>query len=230
MFRNWVILSGLAIAVAGCGAPRPSEKINAYLPQNVPVVDAKPEVREKADVVLLAQCRRVREYSTELDGKWVNSWYATTWKVIRIERGKWPQDTLIFYFRDRWPAPGSGILLDRAPPRYYVGAIRAFNVDSRGSPTIVADEARSRIPPHGSVARPIYNSSDPAAVDLFERIENAVRAFVWKEIGVIGAVYVTEQYGTQYVAELRTNSRSAAVVVDGDSLAVRWADPGDTTR
>jgi hypothetical protein len=229
MFRWILAWVGLVIAAAGCG-PQVARKVNVYLPRNLPVSGAGLEASRKADTLVLAKCVRSEEYATTTAGDSVNSWYTTTWKVLQVERGRWPEETISFVFRDRWQLSKSGTALRTSAVPYYVGAIRAFYIDTRGRHTIVADEARSRIPPHGSVTRAEYDIDNPELRQLYERIANAARAFVQHEWGVTGPARVTEQYGRSFVVEIETPSDSAAVVVNGETMAVRWADPNDAER
>jgi hypothetical protein len=221
----------LMIAGAGCGAPAAPHRVNAYLPKCLPVVGIGLEAAEKADTLVLAQCAHSEEYATILEGKWVNSWYVTQWKVLRVERGEWVQPTVTFVFLDRWLAPKLGApALNKTPVPYYVGAVRAFCIETKGKAIIVADQSRSRIPPYGPVTRPTYDMSNPEVPEMYNKITNAAKAFVWNQRHVMGPVNVTEQYGRLYVAEMDTGSQSIAVVVDADNVSVQWADPSDVTK
>lgn len=231
MLRSTVVLAGLIVMTAGCWTPAPPHRVNAYLPDNVPVAAISLDNAKEADVLVLAQCARSEEYATLLEGKWVNSWYVTQWKVIRVERGKWPQQSITFAFLDKWLAPQMGVAaVNKAPVPYYVGAVRAFCIKSGGRPTIVASQSRSRIPPYGPVTRPLYDANNPEAPAFYERIYSAAKAFIWNERHKMGPVHVTEQYGRLYVVEVDLDSQSIAVVVDADSLTVQWADPEDIPK
>lgn len=250
MLRSVFVWAELAIAAAGCGAPEPPQNVNAYLPKNVPVIGAGIEVCDKADTLVLAQCTQSKEYATIVEGNWVNSWCVTAWKVLQVERGKWPQETISFIFCDKWPTPQPGIMVRKAPIPYYTGAIQAFCIDTAdakttivatrpnpGGPTyvlsadrkcmIVATQPRSRIPPHGPIQWPTYDVRDPNSRDLFGRIVDAAKVFVHQQRGATGTANVSEQYGDLYVVEIKTDDNSWAVVVNADGLAVKWADPAD---
>jgi hypothetical protein len=230
MWKSVIVLPILAMMALGCGAPQPPQKVNAYLPANVPLVGAGTEACATADAIVLGKCAQCREYATIVQGDWVNSWYVAQWRVLRVEQGQWPDRTISFVFVDKWPAPDSGIMVKKAPMPYHVGAVRAFCLDMKGQPTIVADQSRSRIPPYAPVTRPTYNVSDPQIVTFYERIANTAKAFVRRERSVTGPADVTEQYGRLYVVEIETVSDSLAVVVDGDTWAVQWADPADAMK
>jgi hypothetical protein len=231
MLRSAFVLAGLVLIVAGCGAPQPPEKVNAFLPKNMPPVAAGSQIGDKADALVLARCTKSHEYATTVDGDWVNSWCLTTWGVLRVERGKWPPEMLSFVFCDRWRVPKTGMTWRKPPIPYYVGAVRAFFIDTAGGkPTIVADEARSRILPYGTVTRPSYSGREPEAGEFFNRIVDMARAFVMQERGVHGMASVTEQNGRWYVVEIETGNESIAVVVDAESWIVKWADPADEPK
>jgi hypothetical protein len=218
------------IVAAGCGAPMPPQKVNAYLPGNAPVVQAAAGAADKADTLVLAKCVQSREYATTTAGDWVDSWYVTTWKVLRVERGKWPEEAVSFKFLDRWPLPKRGVPSIKPPMAYHVGAMRAFYIDTRREPTIVADEARSQIPPHGSVTRPKYDIGSPESEALYERISDAARAFTQKERRVTGPANVVEQYGHWFVVEVETLDDSFAVVVNDETMAVTWAESAEVPK
>ena len=205
-------------------APEPPQKVNAFLPENKPVVQAAREAAGKADTLVVAKCVQCREYETTTAGPWVESWYVSTWKVLRVERGKWPEESVSFRFLDRWPMPKRGVPSVKPTMPYRVGAMRAFHIDTRKGATIVADEARSQIPPHGRVTRPAYDAGNPESELLYGRISDAARAFTQKERRVTGPAHVVEQYGHLFVVEIETLNDSFAVVVDDRTLAVVWAD------
>ncbi len=230
MSRYILAWAGLMIAAAGCGAPVPPEKVNAYLPGNVPVVRAAAEAAKKADVLVVAKCVRCREYATTTAGDWVNSWYVATWKVIRVERGSWPTGVVSFKFLDRWPLPKRGVPSIKPSMPYHVGAIRAFYLDTKYGPALVADEARSHIPPHGPVTRPVYDVGSPESQALYERISRAARAFTQKERRVTGPAHVVEQYGHLFVVEIETLDDSFAVVVNDETNVVTWAESADAPK
>jgi hypothetical protein len=237
---------------AGCGTPAPAQKVNAHLPKDVPVLDADPQACNKADTLVLAQCAQRLEYADIIKGDRVDIWYVTQWKVLDVGRGKWPYETVSFVFREERRMQKSGVLLEGSPIPYYVGAIMAFCIDTAGgkttiaathpdaggptyvlsydNSTIIASQPRSRIPPHNPSQRPIYDMRDPNSNDLYGRITDAARVFVRQQVGATGAVNVSEEYGVLYVVEIKTEKDSWAVVVDRDSLAVKWADPTDAQK
>ncbi len=230
MFRWGLVWTGLIVVAAGCGPLQPPHAVNAHLLGNVPVERTGLEPSGNADTVLLAKCTESQEYATTTSGDWVNSWYVTTWSVLRVERGKWPEDTLSFIFCDRWRPAKLGILSNKAATPYYAGAVRAFYLDTRRKPTIVADQVRSRIPPHGNVTRAEYDVTNSELRLLHERVGAAARDFVQNARGVTGPSTVSEQYGRSFVVEVEAGKDSLAVVVNGETLAVRWADPNDAAQ
>jgi hypothetical protein len=224
------VAGALMIAVAGCGSPAAPQKVNACLPDDRPVVQAVPGAGQKADTIVLAKCIRSNEYETTTSGDWVNSWCVTTWKVLKVEQGTWPESTLSFKFVDRWQMPKKGVPSMKPTPPYHVGAMRAFHIDTRRWPTIVADESRSQIPPHGPVSRPAYAVGSPESEVLYERISDAARKFTWTVRGVNGPAHVTEQYGHLFVVEVETLDDSFAVAVNDETMEASWAEAADLPK
>ncbi len=210
-----------AFIVAGCATPVSSQKASALLPKNAAISGENPDRCLSAETLVVAQCTRVEEYDSTVKGDWVQHWYVTEWRAIRIERGEWPAETLSFVFHDRSPASGSGIVLREAPPAYYRGAVMGFCIKASGSkPVIVAQQARSRVPSYGTLRRPKYDARDPESTQVFQSVIEAARRFVQRAVGGGGALAVTEEYDRFFVVEVRTADDSVALRVEKGSYRV----------
>ncbi len=210
-----------AVTIAGCAAPAPARNVNAYLPKNAAVYGEDRDTWRTADTLVVAQCTQVEEYATTVKGNWVQHWYVTYWQVIRVERGAWPEETVSFVFHDSWPTAESGIALKAAPRVYYKGAVVGFCIDtSEAKPVIVAQQARSRVPMHGTLQRPKYDIRDPESTRLFQRVVEAARLFLQQANAGGGALTVTEEYDTFFVVETRAADDSVALKVEKGSYRV----------
>jgi len=218
----------MGLAVTGCGAPAPPQRVNAVLPKNVPVYEP-PGVCDRADTVVLAQCTQRQEYARTVWGNWARHWYVTSWRVVLVERGQWPHTSVDFIAYDGRPTPGSGIILrmPRMPfPVYYRGALLAFCIDtSQPRPTIVAQEERSRVPPYGRLQLPPREFYDPVEGSIRNAVMAAVRQFVGRDQDKIRPLRVIEEYGNFYVVEVGSALEPEVVTVEKGSYRVQPVEP-----
>lgn len=220
-----------ALIVAGCAAPGPPQKVSATLPGNAARATEDPNACAAADTLVAAQCIEVEEYHSTVLRDRVRRWYLTEWRVIRVERGYWPEKTIRFAFHDSSPVSESGIVFTITPPVYYPGAIMAFCVDTnRATPTIVAQQPRSRVPSYGTLSRPRYDARDPETAEVFQRVLDTARAYAQRTLGPGGTLTVTEEYDTFFVVEVRYDDDSVALRVEKGSYRVTQVpdayDPG----
>lgn len=202
-----------ASVVAGCATSAPPQRVSAILPKDTAIYGESPDVCGKADALVVAQCRKIEEYSSTVQGNWVQHWYLTEWRVIRVERGEWPAETVSFVFRESSVSPQSSIVLRRPTPVYYKGAVLGFCIDtSKSKPVIVAQQARSRLPSYGSLRRPHYDAGDPNSVQVIQHVTEAARQFLQAPFGGV-SLAVTEEYDAFFVVEVRTAEDSVALIV-----------------
>ncbi len=222
MGRRWVVvMTGVVVTLvaAGCATPGPPREVSAVLPKHTPLSGEDLDACRTADTLVVVQCRLAEQYDSTVQSGWVRNWYLSEWQVIRVERGRWPDETISFVFRDSWPTSESGFVLRTAPPVYYEGAVMAFCIDtSRSKPTIVAQQTRSRAPSYGSLKRPRYDPRDPESVRTIERVLEAARRFLGQQGG--GSLMVTEEYDDFFVVELKRPEGSLALRVEKDSYRV----------
>lgn len=227
MIATFIVSVCVGLGVAGCGAPAPPQRVNAVLPDNLPAYRGSQEDCDKADAVVLAQCTQRQEYAKRVSGNWERHWYVSTWQVVRVERGRWPDGSVDFIFYERWPTPESGIVLDlrAGPPVYYRGALMAFCIDtSRRRPTVVAQEERSRIPPHAKLRQPPRDFRREEN-DVHRQIIAAVDRFFENDPRKLGMRQVVEEYDGFYVVEISNAVESEVVTVEKGSYKVRPVEP-----
>ncbi len=199
--------------------PQPPEQVNCAVPEGM-VAPLQPA--RGGDTVVVASFRQASKYSTTRRGDWDYSWFLVVYEVIRIERGSWIEDELVFATFDRHPTPGSNIMIRRGPWPFRKGTVYAFALDStQACARIVGTEERSRIAPHGPLIRP-----NLAEVTLL-KVVGAARQFLKKQeqFGGGGAC-ILEEAGGGYVVEIRAESGSGVgtwlLVVDKETLAVEF--------
>ncbi len=219
LVRSAAVGTCLAIAVAGCATPVPPQGVSALLPKHAALYAEDWSACDEADALVVSQCTQVEEYDSIIKGNWVEHWYRTEWRVIRVERGEWPEETISFVFRDRGSPSQSGFYLGKAPQVYYRGAVVGFCLDtSKSTPVIVTQQARSRLPSHGSLRCPRYDAREPGREQMFQNVIEAARRFVQLPFG--GSLAVTEEYDTFFVVEVTTPDDSAALKVEKNSYRV----------
>jgi hypothetical protein len=216
----------LGLAAAGCGAPAPPQQVNAVLPGNHPIYGEPRGDCAETNAVVLAQCTQRQEYAKTVRGHWERHWYVTSWRVVRVERGPWPDTSVDFIAYDSWPTPESGILLKAPVAEYYRGALLAFCIDtSQPRPTIVAQEKRSPIPPHGKLHSPPRDFYDRDEGSIYKPVMAAVRQFLVDNRRKLGGYRVLEAYDDRYVVEVLNAEGSEVVTVEKDSYRVRPVEP-----
>ncbi len=221
-----MVLVLVSLGAVGCGPPVPPQRVNAVLPKNRRLPGESQDDCDSADAVVLAQCTQRQEYATTVRGNWERHWYVTRWQVVRVERGQWPHASIAFISYYSWPTPESGILLTASYPAYYKGALMAFCIDtSQHRPTIVAQEERSRIPPHGKPRRPPRVFYDLDKNSIYNDVMAAARRFIGKDRGRIMPRRVVEEYDDFYVVDIGNALESAVVTVDKGSYRVQPVEP-----
>jgi hypothetical protein len=226
---TFIVSACVGLGVIGCGPPAPPGQVNAVLSRDLPIYREEPEVCDKADTVVLAQCVQRQEYAKTVRGDWERHWYLTSWRVVGVERGRWPDASVDFIFYESWPTPESGIVLDlrAGPPVYHRGALTAFCVDtSQRKPVVVAQEERSHIPPHGRPRRPardFYIRRQESRI--YQQIIAAVDQFFENNHHRWGMREVVEEYDGFYVVEVSNALGSEAVTVEKGSYQVRPVEP-----
>ena len=227
--RLGAALAAVLLCSSGCAVTSRHREVNVRLLDDVPIYGTRTDSCVDANVVLVARCKQVEEYTTTTRGKAASRWFFTTWNVLRVEQGLWPPKTLSFVFHEVRPHREATALVDTTPMLYYPGAILAFCVETRKAiPIIVGQQSRSQVPPYGIIHRPIYDWQNPDNNVRFTAAADAAKQFVEKERHLVGTATVTEEYDTFYVVEVHTSEGALSVVVAKDSLNVRWADPNDS--
>jgi hypothetical protein len=225
MVVTFIVSVCLGVGVAGCGPPAPPQRVNAILPKNLPAYRGSQEDCDKADAVMLAQCTLRQEYAKRVQGNWEQHWYATSWRVVRVERGQWPDVSVDFISYESWPTPESGIILEALLAVYYRGALLAFCIDtSQDKPTIVAQEQRSRIPPHGKLRLPPRDFYDPGKV-IWRDVMAAAMEFARSTGGKMLPRRVIEEYDDFYVVELGNAFEWEVVTVKKGTYEVQPVEP-----
>jgi hypothetical protein len=228
--------------LAGCSEPR-SMSPGSWNGEPPPLPADAPEVNcvvwghgheyrgpfapfEEAEAVAVARCTEVRQYATVRRGLWEFVWYLVACDVIRVERGAWPHDRLVFCCYDAWPTPESGIMLGKGPFPFAEGRVVALALETQADPPrVVGQERRSRLAPHGE---PRYmDTATEEGRRLHERVWAVVQDFAeqkgWpKAIGgsdfeVTDGAYVAEVVFRQTEGQYERR----AVAVDKETLAVR---------
>lgn len=211
--------------LAGCGPPRPPQPVNARLPSHSTPLSTQPAVAE-ADTCILVQCKQIKEYAETIKADWITHWYLTEWEVIKVIQGKWENPNLIFILTDKWPTPESGIMLGKMPLQYREDSVFQFWLDtSKKVPVIVAQEERSRIPPHGPIERPSFNLKDPESKKEYERVTDAAARFIMDKQGKVGGLRIAEEVENFFIVENLSSPHALAVMVDKDTYEVRWVRP-----
>lgn len=153
MRKQGILISAgfLMVAVLGCGGIVHPET-NVVLPGTRP----QPEVETApGDTVVVAMYEGTVEYAVEKtnDVNWRRHWNLSKYKVLRVERGHWPDETVHFVFDYHWPTIESGIMLRVAPddrfPHGRRGTVWALNLDTCSQPAkLVGFSQRSVAPPY----------------------------------------------------------------------------------
>jgi hypothetical protein len=228
MFNSRIkgILAIIIVSVlAGCGPPRPPQPVNARLPGHSPPLSTQPAAT-KADTCILAQCKQQKEYAETVKGDWITYWYLSEWEVIRVIQGKWESPNLLFILTDKWPTPESGIMLSKMPLPYWEDRAFQFWLDtSKKVPVIVAQQERSRIPPHGPIKRPSFNLKDPESKKRYERVTDAAARFIMDKQGKVAGLHVAEELDNFFIVENLSRPQTLAVMVDKDTYEVRCVHP-----
>lgn len=221
-----IVSACVGLGAGGCGPPAPPQRVNAVLPKNLPIYREEPEACDKADAVVLTQCTQRQEYAKRVRGNWERHWYVTSWRVVRVERGQWPDASVDFISYESWPTLESGIVLEALPPVYYPGALLAFCIDtSQRRPIIVAQEERSRIPPHGKLRQPPRGFYDRGKSGTYDAVVAAATQFARSSEGKMLPRGVVEEYDDFYVVELGNALESQVVTVQKGSYHVQAVEP-----
>lgn len=144
-----LILSG---SLSGCGRqwatnrqlarPRPPTLVNAALPGDN--VFFRQDAYQVADTVVVARIEASQEYARKVQGDWEWHWSVITAKVLRIEKGTWPEGDLRFIVAQIWPTRESGIMLKMAPFPFRTGLVYVFGLDTSVKPArVLRYDARS---------------------------------------------------------------------------------------
>jgi len=158
---RYILLIVILLVAGGCCLPRPPQVVNVQLPDNVPIYAYHQERAGRANAGVLAYCEDVKEYAKTVQGNWEKHWNQIVFEVIKVTYGEWGDTNLIFVCYDSWPTPESGIVLGKALFPYRQGMVFHFWIDtSKKPPLIVAQQERSRIPPHGMISRPSWEFKD----------------------------------------------------------------------
>lgn len=204
----------------GCSStPAPPQEVNAKLEDLSPYIITKPD-KTTADTLVVAQCKKINEYAvTKQNKNWRYHWYYTEWDVINVEKGKWPEPQIKFVFRDSWPTPESGIIIDKQEHPYQKGRIFFFEFDmSRKEPLIIAQEQRSYIPPHNPIVIPHITDSNK-----LDTIFEVSREFLL-EHNIKGSYSsFSEETEEYYVFEVRyEDANNKIILIDKESLTPEW--------
>jgi len=232
------ILFFAAVFLAGCGesnswSPGAWKGDPPPLPADASKVNCVPagygipsELFEEAGTVVVARCTEVRQYATVRRGNWDFTWVLVACDVIGVERGTWPHPRVVFRCYDTWPTPESGIMVKKAPFPFAEGRVVALALKPEADPPqVVAEEWRSRLPPHGKPR--IMESQGEAAERVHERMWSAIGDFAQREgrPRVSGGSHF-EVTDDAYVAEVVFRKPDGqyerrAVAVDKETFAVR---------
>jgi hypothetical protein len=138
------MILGSSLLLAGCGNPIPPERPNVRLADDSAYL---PQAKGPGDVVLVAQITASKEYGQQRMhwGNWITHWYLVKAKVLSVRQGQWTGGDLVFTAADAWPTSQSGIMVDKAPWPYKIGAIFAISLDTSEHPPVITDQ--EELPP-----------------------------------------------------------------------------------
>lgn len=134
----WLMACGPNITTTPPGPPAQLSP-----PAGAPAVNARfadPGNTLPVDTVVKATCAESREFGKVQQGNWITVWYLVQCDVTAVEQGHWPGGRLVFVAQDAWPTPESGIMLDKGPWPYRVGATLRVFLNTRGENQIIKVE------------------------------------------------------------------------------------------
>lgn len=202
----------------------PGHRLPAYIPYCTGFDSRR---FKEAEAVVIARCVEVRQYATVRRGNWDFLWYLVACDVIRVERGRWPHDRVVFCYYGTRPTPESGIrmLFKTALCPYVEGRVVALALEPEAEPPrVLGQERRSRLPPHG---RPTYmDAQGESGERLHHRLWRAVRDFAeqegWPKVTGASHFEVTDEAYLVEVILRRPDGESVrrAVAVDKETFSV----------
>ena len=205
-------------------APEPPEAVNCVLEEHC----LYPERAAGGDVLAVARFKRAKEYARARRGQWDYSWRLVAYDIIKVERGTWAENQLIFVSYDRHPAPGSGLLVSMVRWPFYKSTVYAFALDTSKSPArVVGIERRSRLAPHGPAVR---RSVDEKTL---RRVTDAAWKFLGERVQVGGGGSgIAEETDDLYVVEINAEHLGASdtwvLAVDKKTLAGKFVPEIET--
>ncbi len=204
---TWVLCLTAGCELTGSGAPKPPGPVTAELPEHSPFfrMDDRP-----CDVSLLAQCVSIDLYAQTKRGDWITNWYLTRWHILEVREGAWEYEDLAFVFRDSWPTPESGILLQKLPVLYIPGRIFLFGLGINDRLVVRRQEPRSYLPPYGRITTIDRLEAPHTWETLSRNLQRAVDRHPRAKVGetTLPPVHwsLWEQTESAYIIEVWTDS------------------------
>lgn len=186
-------------------APPAPEAVNSVLPEGgSPFMYPRP-----GDTRLVGYFGKATLYAKVRHGDYDYFWYHIAYDVLKVEGGRWTDKDVSLICFDRWPAPGSGIVVRKNPfPLLRKGTVYAFSLDTSVRPVqIVGLKERSRLPPHGPIVRSTVDTR------TFEEVIDAATKFLrTRRPTNLASSHIAEETPECYVVESRDRGAGGAEI------------------
>jgi hypothetical protein len=124
-----LILQMVVLPLAGHAWAGDLNHTNASLPERKPIW---PLPVIETPIVIKAAFRSSSDVNKIRQGDWITTTHLITYDIHDVIRGVFESKQLIFICDERWPTPGSGIMLKALPFPFRVGSSGRFYLEANG--------------------------------------------------------------------------------------------------